>query len=389
MSSSIRSVPCAYCGLPARIAEARSESKAYCCLGCRIASGIVQGDGLGAVDRSILTRLGLAIFFTMNVMVFTLVLWTWNVHPVPQDSLATAFREILRYACLFFSTPVLFLLGGPIAESSFDAIRQRRITTDVLLLLGVAAAYAYSVGSLWMGLPDVYFEVACMILVAVTLGKWFEASAKAKATQAMRSLRHLLPETARVVHDVGEQVVSLDQVRPGHVLRVLAGERIPVDGVIASDCAVIDEQTITGESIPVRKEVGSPVFAGTVNQAGELQFRATRRGWRRDDRSADASGRRRDRIELDCDSTCRSIGSVFGPIDLRCVRCGLFRERFNEYPGRSDGVTFCGSDCLPLRSGDCDSVGALGGHQRCSQEGSPVSQWRLCIEPGKSQVGGF
>ena len=190
--------PCRYCGLPAgaRRASDKDTTLVFCCLGCRIAAGIMGCDD-EQVNRWALTKLGLAIFFTMNVMVFTLVLWTWNVHELPIDSRVHAFREILRYACLLFSAPVLVLLGGPLVESTVDALRFRQFTADVLLLIGVCAAFFYSVASLLLGYPDVYFEVSCMILVAVTLGKWLEATAKYKVNRSMRSLRQILPDTVR------------------------------------------------------------------------------------------------------------------------------------------------------------------------------------------------
>lgn len=270
-------LPCSYCGLPAgprnRLAE-EDDTEVFCCLGCRIAAGILSHDDESG-NRWALTRLGLAIFFTMNVMVFTMVLWTWNVHELPEDSNIVAFREVLRYACLLFSAPVLLLLGGPLVESSLDAWQQRRFTTDVLLLMGVVAAYGYSVYSLMTGLPDVYFEVACMIMVAVTFGKWLEATARFRVTQALRSLRQLLPETVRVMSDDRETTIALEDVQPGFLLRILAGERIPVDGVLVDGVGTVDEQIITGESLPRSKQEGDEVYGGTLNLAGDIHVRAS------------------------------------------------------------------------------------------------------------------
>lgn len=272
----VDSLPCSYCGLPAgtktRLAE--DDTEVFCCLGCRIAAGILSNDDESG-NRWALTRLGLAIFFTMNVMVFTMVLWTWNVHELPEDSKIIAFREVLRYACLLFSAPVLLLLGGPLVESSLDAWQQRRFTTDVLLLMGVVAAYAYSVYSLMAGMPDVYFEVACMIMVAVTFGKWLEATARFRVTKALRSLRQLLPDVVRVVNEDRESMVALQEVRPGFLVRVLAGERIPVDGKLEGGVGTIDEQIITGESLPRAKNTGDEVYGGTLNLAGDVFVRAS------------------------------------------------------------------------------------------------------------------
>lgn len=277
MPVAVNSLPCSYCGLPTHSSanddndtDAPNEHPVYCCLGCRIAHGIVQGDDPTIGNRRALTRLGMAIFFTMNVMVFTLVLWTWNVRELSDESTVRVFHEILRYACLLFATPVLILLGGPLVEASLDALQQRRFTTDVLLLIGVCAAFGYSITSLLLGLPDVYFEVACMILVAVTLGKWLEATAKLKATQALRSLRQLLPATVRRVDSHGETTIPLEQILPTDVVRVLAGERVPVDGLVDVGSGVVDEQVVTGESLPRSKRCGDAVFSGTLNLDGDL-----------------------------------------------------------------------------------------------------------------------
>ena len=218
----------------------------------------------------------MAIFFTMNVMVFTLVLWTWNLHNISPDPRIQVFQSILRYACLLFSGPVLVLLGGPLLESCVEACRQKRFTTDWLLLIGVFASFGYSVMALILDSPEVYFEVCCMILVAVTLGKWLEGTAKQKATSAIRSLRDLLPTTVRVLSPSGERIVATEQVSVGDQLRILPGDRIPLDGQVCSELAIVDEQFITGESIPVSKQTDDMVFAGSLNLSHELTITVSR-----------------------------------------------------------------------------------------------------------------
>ena len=271
--------PCAYCGLPtfqrADKHKGTEPEKLYCCLGCRIAAGLMQSDEPSDSSRSALTRLALAIFFTMNVMVFTMVLWTWDVHTVENETRIQAFHEVLRYACFFFSCPVIILLGIPLVESTWDAFKRQIFTTDVLLLVGVVAAFVYSVVSLLLDFPHIYFEVACMILIAVTLGKWLEATAKLKATNALRSLRQLLPSTVRRVNEDKESDVALEEVQRDDRLRILAGERIPVDGILESETCTIDDQVITGESIPKSKEAGAVLHGGSLNLSGEIILRAT------------------------------------------------------------------------------------------------------------------
>lgn len=231
------------------------------------ASGGNHGSGL-------LLRLGLAIFFTMNVMVFTMALWTWDVHQI--DAIDPSHRslfELFRYACLLFATPVLLILGLPLVEDVSQQLRQGRISTDVLLVAGVIASFIYSVVALLTGQPHVYFEVGCMVLVAVTLGRWVEATGKWKTTQSLRSLATLLPKTVRLIrHDNTSTELDTASVSAGDLIRVLPGERIAVDGTIEFGRAAIDEQMVTGEGHPRLKETGEDVYAGTLNVDGDLRI---------------------------------------------------------------------------------------------------------------------
>ncbi|MBI1901507.1 MAG: cation-translocating P-type ATPase, partial [Planctomycetia bacterium] len=120
-----------------------------------------------------------------------------------------------------------------------------------------------------------YFEVACGVLVMVTLGRWLEAAGRSKAAAALDALTKLLPDRVVVVRDGAEQSVPIGEVAAGDVLRVLPGQRLPVDGVIERGAAEFDEQIITGESQPNFKERGQTVYGGTLNLDGDLLIRAT------------------------------------------------------------------------------------------------------------------
>ena len=269
------SAGCSYCGLPL---SAPSAAPAYCCLGCRFAAAVAAEHGAEGQVRWTLTRLGLAIFFAMNVMVFTLVLWTQDVYGPSAAPLAPSFSGLFRHLCLLLSTAVLLLLGGPLLADAAASLRRGRLTTDVLLVLGVSAAFTHSVVSTLRGEGHVYFEVATMVLVAVTLGRWLEAAGKLKTTAALRELEQLAPRTARRAGPTGENVIDVDEIRAGDRIRVLAGERIPADGVVDCDSCVLDEQLVTGESQPVLRRSGEAVWGGTLNLEGDLALRATARG---------------------------------------------------------------------------------------------------------------
>lgn len=285
---------CDYCGLPLGTTPSDAQTPQFCCVGCRVASAISHESGEEGHNRWMLTRLGLAIFFTMNVMVFTLALWSWDVYQSDaalSSPSASVLFELFRYLSLLLSSIVVLMLGGPLLESAYENLRRHVVTIDLLIVTGVVAAVIYSFVSVITGGRHTYFEVACVVLVGVTLGRWLEAVGKLKTTNALRSLERLLPASARVVGRIaelpaapaegfvvrpaGEESVVLDDVEVGHVIRVLPGERIATDGVIRRGQAAVDEKIVTGESVPAIKEAGDQVYAGTLNQDGDLLIEVT------------------------------------------------------------------------------------------------------------------
>ncbi|MGC8641022.1 MAG: heavy metal translocating P-type ATPase, partial [Isosphaeraceae bacterium] len=237
-----------------------------------MAADIVQEKGEAGAVRGMLTRLGLSIFFTMNVMAFTLALWTSDVYEGADtaDQLLVAMHGLFRYLVLLFSLPVLFLLGIPLITSAWENLRRGIVSTDALLSLGVGAAFVTSFRSVFRGAGPIYFEVGCVILVMTTLGRWLEATGRLKASSALDALSRLLPETVRRLGPGGEENVPLDKVAPGDLLRILPGERFPADGTVERTAALVDEQVLTGESRPVLKEPGGRIFGGTLNLDGDL-----------------------------------------------------------------------------------------------------------------------
>jgi heavy metal translocating P-type ATPase len=223
-----------------------------------------------------LARLGLAIFLTMNVMVFTMALWTPDFYGADGgQAWVAALRGLFRYLSLLFALPVLLILGGPLLDSAWQAVRRGESSADLLLVVGVVASYVYSAVSVLRDEGPVYFEVGCMVLVLVTLGRWLEATGKLKTGAAIEALHRLLPDSARVLRDDGEESVPLAELVAGAVVRVLPGERIPCDGVVVGDGAAVDEQMVTGESRPVTKGPGDRVFGGTLDLDGPLVIEAT------------------------------------------------------------------------------------------------------------------
>lgn len=277
---------CDFCGLPlppawgspARSVESQMPADPepqYCCLGCRIAANVTRERGETGAARWMLIRLGLSLFLTLNVLAFSMALWTRDVYVTDNPSpLAGPLEDVLRYLCLLFSLPVLYLLGLPLATSAWQALRRGSLSTDLLLVTGVAAAYLCSVFSVVRDEGPIYFEVGCVILVMVTLGRWLEATGKLQAGAALDELQKLLPERVRVNTATGERDTPLADVRVGDRLRVLPGERFPTDGRLISPELQADEQIVTGESRPVLKRPGDLLCGGTLNLDADCLFEA-------------------------------------------------------------------------------------------------------------------
>jgi len=265
--------------------EVGGREPAYCCYGCRLAARITQSAGEQGQVVWLLTRLGVALFLSMMVMVLSFFQYGQEVYAADADhasALAFSLAGLLRYLSLLFAAPVLLLLGGPILDNAWGQMRLRVVSTDALIVMGVTAAFVYSCISTFTGRGGTYFETGCMILVLVTLGRWFEATGKLRASAAVQSLESLIPPEVVVQRDGpdGTRTVTLrsNEVQPGDRLLVSAGGRIAADGVIEQGQAHVDEQLVTGESTPAVRREGDLVRAGTLNLDGGLLIRATAAG---------------------------------------------------------------------------------------------------------------
>ncbi len=270
---------CNFCGLPVSAARGtvaeRNPQPVYCCFGCEFAAEVTQSTGREGASRALLMRIGLAAFCTMNVLAFTMVLWSHDIYTSMPDLRASTLDGLLRYLGLLFSIPVWFLLGQPLLVSAVGKLSRGIPATDLLVCLGVLAAYGFSIVSTVRSSGSVYYEVACVVLLFITLGRWLEAQGKLRATAALDDLERLLPETVRVQRGDEEVVTRLSAVTVGDWLIVGPTECISVDGVIVHGCAHIDERLLTGESWPVTKRSGDSVRAGAYNLDGPLIIAAT------------------------------------------------------------------------------------------------------------------
>ena len=180
------------------------------------------------------------------------------------------------------ATPVQFILGARFYKAAWHALRQGSGTMDLLVSLGTTAGWALSVW-LWYTSPPgqmtpLYFEGSAVVITLVLLGKWLEGRAKRQTTEAIRGLQALRPLTARIVTAQGEHNIPVAELLIGDHVVVLAGERIPADGVVTEGRSQVNEAMLTGEPLPVLKNQRDPVRGGTLNGEGRLVFQVSATG---------------------------------------------------------------------------------------------------------------
>ncbi len=177
------------------------------------------------------------------------------------------------------ATPVQFLIGYRYYRGAYHALRGGGANMDVLIAMGTSSAYFYSLYNLFVN-PDVhlYFEASAMIITLITLGKYLEAVARGRTSQAIKKLMGLQPKTARVIREGREEDLPIELVEVGEIIVVRPGERIPTDGEVKEGYSSVDESMLTGESIPVEKKAGDKVVGATINKTGSFKFQATKVG---------------------------------------------------------------------------------------------------------------
>lgn len=208
---------------------------------------------------------------------------------LPGKALFTPFIGIVS---LILTIPVQFIIGSGFYRGLWSGLKMKTFNMDSLIAIGTSTAFFYSLGqfiayvvknSSIIGLngekiPELYFETAAFLITFVVLGKWLEAKTKGSTSDAIKKLIGLQPKTARVIKNGNAIDIPIDQVVTGDIIIVRPGEKIPVDGVVTKGQSAIDESMITGESIPIEKNVGSTVIGATINKHGSFEFKATKVG---------------------------------------------------------------------------------------------------------------
>ncbi|WP_269410983.1 heavy metal translocating P-type ATPase [Lentibacillus daqui] len=178
------------------------------------------------------------------------------------------------------ATPVQFIIGWQFYVGAYKNLRNGGANMDVLVALGTSAAYFYSLYEALktIGKPHLYFETSAVLITLILFGKYLEAKAKSQTTNALSSLLNLQAKEARIIRNGEEVMVPVDEVVVGDRLVVKPGEKIPVDGRLVKGKTSVDESMITGESIPIEKDVDASVIGSTINKNGSIEMEATKVG---------------------------------------------------------------------------------------------------------------
>ncbi len=176
------------------------------------------------------------------------------------------------------TTPVFFYSGWIFLYSTYKALQVRALNMAVLIAVGITAAYAFSVFLTIKGSSDSFYEAAAMLITFVLFGHWMEMKSRRGTTDALQALFALVPPQARVFRDNKEMLISTAEVLLGDIVILKPGDKVPVDGEIIEGETSIDESFVTGESLPVVRNIGDKVIGGSINQTGSVRFTATKVG---------------------------------------------------------------------------------------------------------------
>lgn len=219
--------------------------------------------------RSLLIRFGTAAFLSMQLMGYSLALYAGYFRGMDAIS-----HRLVQVLAALVTTPVVFYTGWPFLAGGWRSLKNRTPGMDLLVSLGVLAAYAYSLYALAVG-AEVYFDSAAMIVTLVLAGRLFESTARRKASAGVDRLFRLAPDTARRLEgDIVTEVAS-GQLQAGDLIQIRPGERLPVDGRLLEGESEIDESAVTGESLPVLHRPGSRLVSGTMNLTTAITVRVT------------------------------------------------------------------------------------------------------------------
>ena len=246
---------------------------------------VIKGAGYEPVEES-LDKEKEARLREIRVLRNELLLGVVLTIPVVLLSFPEIFGSFLKdplrlYVLLLLALPVQFYIGKRFYKGFWISLLNKTASMDSLIAIGTSAAFVYSLFATFkpevFG-TEVYYDTAVVIITLIVLGRYLEAIAKGKTSEAIKKLMGLRPKNATVLRDGKEVQVEIDEVKAGDIVIIKPGEKIPVDGVVIEGHSFVDESMISGESKPVEKQKGSQVIGATMNKNGFLKFKATKVG---------------------------------------------------------------------------------------------------------------
>jgi Cu+-exporting ATPase len=214
------------------------------------------------------------LFVSISLAIPLLYIAMGEMVGLPDLPVSRLVNAIIQF---ILTTPIIFA-GRYFYINGFKAIKNLMPNMDSLVAIGTGTAYVYSIVNTFITTGHLYYETAGLLITFILLGKFFEAVAKGKTSEAIKKLMGLKPKTAVIIRNGAEIEIPIDAVIVGDTILVKPGEKIPVDGTVISGHSSVDESMLTGESIPVEKSEGTPVIGATINRTGSFKFKAERIG---------------------------------------------------------------------------------------------------------------
>ena len=233
-------------------------------------TGLAGREMAKMMEEDIRGKFFFSFFLTLPILAYTMgEMWLgWNLpKPLPRE-----------WILFLLTTPVFFYGGWLFLYSSYFSLKNRKLDMSVLIAVGITVAYGFSVILTLTGSHESFYEAAAMLITFVLFGHWMEMKSRRGTTDALQALFALVPPQARVFRDRKEILIATSEVQIGDTLILKPGDKVPVDGEIVSGETSIDESLVTGESLPVTKNKGDLVIAGSINQSGSVRFKATKIG---------------------------------------------------------------------------------------------------------------
>lgn len=216
-------------------------------------------------------RMAIAIFASMNIMMIDVAKYAGFFTGMKDETL-----QLIHIAEFIFSTPVLFYSGWIFFKGAYFGLKNKIINMDLLVSAGATLTYIYSIYVLFGGAGHSYFDSVAMIITFVLVGKYLEVIGKKNAVDTMDKIRSQVPLEATIIEAGVKKVVGLDTIEVGNIIEVKTGEKASVDGVLIGSNGTFDESSLSGESLPVEKQVGDTIYSGTINSGQVIRYTATK-----------------------------------------------------------------------------------------------------------------